>query len=341
MEIIVPAAGLSSRFPDMKPKYLLYDYSHKLMLQRALEPYMAYPITIGILKEHDEKYHASDFIRHEFGDRIRIVVLDTVTTGPADTVYQIITRASIDLSSEIFIKDCDSFFEHEVAPGNYVCASNIAEHEVLKKLASKSFVISNEQGIITNIIEKKVVSDTFCVGGYKFETAAMFVDAFTKITSAKEVFVSDVIQQCMLNQHIFTKKSVSNYTDVGTSAEWFEYNDRPVIFCDIDGTLIHSQSRVGKNKFSDEPVLLEKNVAKILEYQRRGSQIVFTTARNKNLESRTREILDGMGFENYTLIIGLLNSSRILINDYNAANPYPRAVAVNIQRNKDELCNYL
>ena len=40
MEIVVPAAGLSTRFPDMKPKYLLYDYKHDMMLINALRPFI-------------------------------------------------------------------------------------------------------------------------------------------------------------------------------------------------------------------------------------------------------------------------------------------------------------
>jgi hypothetical protein len=41
------------------------------------------------------------------------------------------------------------------------------------------------------------------------------------------------------------------------------------------------------------------------------------------------------------LIIGLQNSRRILINDFNKANPYPRAFAINIHRDKDELGDFL
>ena len=87
MEIIVPAAGLSTRFAGMKPKYLLYDYKGELMLKNAIRPFLGqYHITIGILKEHDVKYQASKFLEHEFGMLINVVVLDEPTRGPADTV---------------------------------------------------------------------------------------------------------------------------------------------------------------------------------------------------------------------------------------------------------------
>jgi choline kinase len=342
MEIIVPAAGASTRFPDMKPKYLLYDYGHKMMIQRALEPYKGHNITIGILKDHDAHHSASDYLRHEFDTSTKIVIMDKLTKGPADTVYQIIKNSiDIDLDAELFIKDCDSFFDHEMSEGNYICVSNIAQHDVLKKLSSKSFVIANEQGIITDIIEKNVVSDTFCVGGYKFASARIFCEAFEELKLHTEIFVSDVIQRCLHKGEIFTEKLVSNYVDVGTAQDWFEYNDKPVIFCDIDGTLIESQGRVGGKSFTSPIVPMQKTVDRLLEYQKNGAQFIFTTARPKDVERVTYSLLVTLGFRNFELIMGLQNSRRILINDFNNANPYPRATAINVERDKDQVANYL
>jgi hydroxymethylpyrimidine pyrophosphatase-like HAD family hydrolase len=342
MRVIVPAAGLSTRFPDMKPKYLLYDYKHELMIANAIRPFIqnAYKVTIGILKEHDEKYNATEYIKHEFGNTVDVVVLDEPTKGPADTVYQIIEKLGL-YKEPIFIKDCDSFFDHDISDGNYVCVSKISQHEVLKKLASKSFTVSNNQGIITDIVEKEVVSDTFCVGGYKFSSALLYKQAFKRLTNNREVFVSDVIGMLIGDMQIFNEVQVTNYTDVGTAQDWFEYNDKPVVFCDIDGTIIKCQSRVGENSYGSSPIILEKNVQRLLELQNKGAQILFTTARKPLYMEETRKLLDDLGFEKCRLIMGLLNSRRILINDFNTANPYPRAEAVNIFRDTDELNRFL
>ena len=341
MEIIVPAAGASTRFPNMKPKYLLYDYGHKMMIQRALEPYSQHNITIGILKEHNESYNSLDYLKHEFKDTAKICILEKMTRGPADTVYQIIKNSTIDPDAELLIKDCDNFFDHEMSEGNYVCVSNIAQHEVLKKHSSKSFVIANEQGIITDIIEKDVVSNTFCVGAYKFSSVRLFCEAFEELSTQNEIFVSDVIQRCLYNGHIFTEKMVTNYVDVGTAADWFEYNDKPVIFCDIDGTIIESQGRVGGKSYESPVVPLYNSIDRLLEYQKRGAQFVFTTARPKQHERITASMLFSLGFRNFELIMGLQNTRRILINDFNSANPFPRATAINVERDKDQVANYL
>ena len=341
MEIILPAAGLSTRFPNMRPKYTLTDYKGQMMFERAIQYYVGkYNVTIGILREHENNYNISKYIKDTYDKLVNIVVLEERTSGPADTVYQILKQANISDDKEFFIKDCDSFFDHIPTEGNYVCVSSIADHEVLKRLASKSFVISNDQGIINNIIEKKVVSDKFCVGGYKFDKVGLYKSTFEKLKSknVKEIFVSHIIQDCLHNNHIFTEKQITNYIDVGTAEDWFEYNDRPVIFCDIDGTLVKAQA---KGTYDEQPEALEENVKVMLKYQNNGSQIIFTTARPKKYDTRTREILDSLGFKEYDLISGLQNVKRILINDYNEANPHPRAIAVNLKRDTDNLKDYI
>jgi hypothetical protein len=341
MEIILPAAGLSTRFPNMRPKYTLTDYKGQMMFERAIQYYVGkYNITMGVLREHDNKYNISKYIKDTYDKLVNVVILNERTTGPAHTVYEILKQANIEDDKEFFIKDCDSFFDHIPTEGNYVCVSSITEHEVLKKLSSKSFVISNDQGIINNIIEKKVVSDKFCVGGYKFEKVGLYKQTFEKLKNknVKEIFVSHIIQDCLHNNNIFLEKPITNYIDVGTAEDWFEYNDRPVIFCDIDGTLVKAQA---KGTYDKQPETLKENVKVMLKYQNNGSQIIFTTARPKKYDTRTREILDSLGFKEYDLISGLQNVKRILINDYNEANPHPRAIAVNLKRDTDNLKDYL
>lgn len=343
MEVVVPAAGLSTRFPDTKPKYLLYDYRGEMMLKNALRPFLdkGHNIYVGILKEHDEKFMAKAYINHEIPEA-KVIILKERTKGPADTVYQIIKESGLKYSTELFIKDCDSFFDHDIRTGNYVCVSRIQNHEVLKKLASKSFVVANDQGLIQTIQEKSVISDTFCVGGYHFATAITFMVGYEEVGSVQsEVYVSDVIQHALNRNNIFFEQEVENYVDVGTLSDWLEYNDKPTIFCDIDGTLIKAQSRLGPNSFGQVPEVLPEAYKAIKQRYDAGCQIVFTTARPVEYHEVTYNMLKNLGFDNFQLISGLHNASRILINDFNQGNPYPRATAINVKRDDDTLGHYL
>jgi len=224
MEIIIPAAGLSTRFPNTKPKYLLYDYTGKLMLYRAIETFLGrYNITVGILAEHNNKFNAKEIIERECNNQINVVTLPRVTSGPASTVFEIVSLSQIDTTSQLLIKDCDSFFEHDISDGNYICTSKISDHNVLYNIHNKSFVIKNDQNIIQHIIEKTVISDTFCVGGYKFNTIESFINGYLAIQDATELFVSHVIEYLINQGQVWQTKPVQNYVDVGTSADWLRF----------------------------------------------------------------------------------------------------------------------
>lgn len=223
MEIIVPAAGLSVRFPDMLPKYVLRASDGELMIEKALKNFIGKnKITIGILKKHDHQYGVKKILKETFGDKVSIVSLPKETNGPAETVYEILNRMNIE--KEIFIKDCDSFFDHTVESGNYVCFSNLSE--LTKGKLSKSFINHDEKGFVKTIKEKKVTSNKFSVGGYKFYSSVMFKDVYEKSKNkVGEIFVSDVINGCIYYGENFKSVSVQNYIDVGTLEQWIEYND--------------------------------------------------------------------------------------------------------------------
>ena len=345
MEVIVPAAGLSTRFPNVKPKYLHFGYDNKMMLVKAVEPYRGkYGITVVLLKEHVEKYNAYEFVRGELPEA-NIVVVDEPTKGPADTVRVALENILLlkdDIDFQFLVKDCDSFFDHQPLSTNYVCVSNISSHETLNKLASKSFVKYNDQNIITDIIEKQVVSDSFCVGAYKFGSAEQYMHTYEKLKDrGGELFVSHIIQDMLENGTLFNKVEVTDYVDVGTADDWHKYNDMPVLFCDIDGTLIKAQSRYGNNSYDTAPNVLKENMKRIREYHDKGCQIIFTTARPDKYFDQTFKMLHDLGFKNFVLVTGLHNARRVLINDYNTSNPYPRAEAINIYRDHDNLKDFL
>lgn len=342
MEILVPAAGLSTRYPNMRPKYLLYDYKSDIMVKNAVNQFIGtnHRITIGVLQEHVDRYGSIDHIQHGIPN-VNVIVLPEKTKGPADTIYQMLKWFDKD-DFAFLVKDCDSFFTHDIIPGNYVCVSKIEDHETLRKLSSKSFVKYNEQEIITDIIEKQVVSDTFCVGGYKFESAMSYKETYRKLSEkVDEIFVSHVIQDMLMNGKTFTTARVRDYVDVGTIEEWQEFNDKPTVFCDVDGTLIRSQSRFGEYSYFTDPVILENNFKVIKDMYDRGAQIIFTTSREAQYHDVTQSMLKKLGFEDCLLISGLNISNRILINDYNDANPYPRATAYNAKRDQDNLKDYI
>jgi hypothetical protein len=297
-----------------------------------------YPVTITILEEHNRLHNAEFLLTEAFGDKVKIVCLPEPTSGPADTVYQTIKLSGMDISSPFLIKDSDGFYDSDLVSGNaiYVCSLN--KNPGVTNVHAKSYTITNEQGIINSVVEKQIVSNNFCAGGYQFESAGRYIEIFDTIknTVNSEIFVSNIIDYMISEGDIFIEQEVYNFYDLGTAPDWFKYNDRPSYFIDIDGTIV-------KNKHpSDahwEP--LTNNVIALLTEQARDCKLIFTTARSKKYEETTRAMLDAFGFKNYELLMELNHSRRVLINDYANSNPYPSAIAINIPRDSDTLTDVL
>ena len=75
--LIIPAAGLSSRFPGMKPKWLLTHPDGSLMIEKVVncfEKIKYNRIIITILQEHCDSYQADLILRQIFGQDVEICV---------------------------------------------------------------------------------------------------------------------------------------------------------------------------------------------------------------------------------------------------------------------------
>ena len=345
MEIIIPAAGQSTRFPNMRPKYLLMSYHGKLMIELAIGQHLGqHKIYVGVLKEHADCYHVRETFAELFGDKVNLVILPEKTQGPADTVAQIIKIAGIDNDTSILIKDCDSFYNSNInLSGNTILVDSLVNNPDIRMAASKSYLGVNDQGIVNNIIEKKIISEWFCVGGYKFDSVQNYLTIADQLLSAShtEVYISAVIDKMLNSGQVFTTTSVTDWVDVGTKDDWYRYNSRPSIFCDIDGTIIVNQGQYGDNNFDQDAVPLTNNIAALHKAQLAGCQIIFTTARPSAVQTQTRKMLDQLGFGNCQLIMDMHHSQRIVINDYAPTNPYPSALAINLPRNSDTLSDQL
>jgi dTDP-glucose pyrophosphorylase len=332
MDLVLLAAGASTRYTTPRPKYWLTMYDGRNMLQHAIDPFLDQVdhIHVVILKEHDTKYNVSPVLKEFYGNRVTVVALDALSAGPACSAMQALELLS---DRRVFIKDCDSLFTTTLPQGNFICVD--PGHNDL----NKSYVAINDN--IIDIKEKQTISDTACVGGYGFSSSRQFVDTVKQLSVDSEVYISRVIKK-LLDQN-FIPVQVNNYIDLGTSKDFIEYNRRfMTIFCDVDGTVIKNQAEFFyPNNYKDAPIVLEKNRDRLQALQKQGAELVFVTARNSKYHADIEKLLQNIGFQNFRLLTGLNHSQRILINDYSTTNPDPSAVAINLKRDDDDLGLYL
>lgn len=336
MDVIIPCAGLSTRYPGMLPKYVISCHDGKMMLQNIVSQYLdKFRVFVTVLKEHDDQYNVIKRLRYIFGDKINITVMNERTKGSADTVYQTIKQNNI--TGSFLVRDCDSFFDHDIdTTNNIIYCTHIDGNS---KLSQKSYVEFNEQGIISSIAEKKIISEYFCVGGYQFASAQSFIEAYEKIDYySKEIYLSTVVSNMLDGNQIFLKKDVRDYIDLNDLEQFDKYNDKPTYFSDIDGVICKAQSRYDENPFQQyEPI--QDNVDALLEEQKRGCRFVFTTARCEKFYTETHNMLSALGFKNFKLLMEMTRSKRIVINDYDRL--YPTCGSICVKSDVPELRKFL
>ena len=104
------------------------------------------------------------------------------------------------------------------------------------------------------------------------------------------------------------------------------------IFCDIDGTLLE-HFPPGESFYGFKPKVLPGTVEKLLEWDKKGYNIILTTGRKESMRKITIEQLESAGIFYDQLIMGIGGGVRVLINDYKPNNTEETAVAITLERN--------
>jgi hypothetical protein len=263
---------------------------------------------------------------HPFFD---ICFLAKPTLSQSHTVATAIKNQKIE--GAIFVKDCDNMFSVDWSGGNEVSVIDLNKVGLVDA-KNKSYVMVGGIDTISNIVEKQIISNLFCCGGYGFDSASNFVKHFETINQPKEVYISHIIYSMIMVGERFHVKRADNYTDWGTKREYRNYcNSFVTIFCDIDGVLMYNGSKFGENGWRTEPI--KENLATISQLQKLGRiHLIATSCRLETEIEYLKEQLAKFGVKIDRYIMGLPHSRRIIVNDFSPSNPYPSAMAINLER---------
>lgn len=341
--LIIPCAGKSSRFPNMKPKYMLTHPDGKLMIEKSMENInldVFDRIIITIVKPHDEKYDAKLWMDQVFANnpKVEICMLDDFTSSASETVYLTLTKMNV--TGAFVIKDSDNrvgvHFDQKIK--NMIVGYDLHEHKDITNIPGKSFLIINEQNIIQDIIEKQVVSNIICLGVYCFESADDFKKAYEEMHSKEisgEMYISHVVSYMLVsNKNIFTAVMAQTYDDWGTLTEWKEVQKAcRTYFVDVDGVIMKNSGKYGKVNWYNNTTMLEDNVTSLKQLQDHGAQIVITTSRTEEFRPALEKMLARVGLKPYAILMGMNHAARVIINDFAPTNPYPSGIAITLPRN--------
>lgn len=341
--LIVPCAGKSNRFPNMKPKWMLTHPDGDLMIQKALSGLNLEEfgrIIISIVKPHCDKYEADIILSQVFKNnkKIELCILDDFTKSASETVY--LTLEKMNVEGAFVVKDSDNMVKISYGKNikNSVVGYDLHDHPNISNIPGKSFLITNEQNIIQDIIEKKVVSNIICLGVYAFADANIFKAAYLELLEKNingEMFISHVISYVLAKgKEFFECKMAENYEDWGTLIEWQEVQkNHRTYFVDVDGVILKNTGKYGVKNWDNNKEFLMENVKSLLELQHKGGQIIITTSRTEEYRKNLEKMLHEVGIKPYAIILGMNHAARVIINDFAPTNPYPSGIAITLPRN--------
>jgi len=348
--LIVPMGGKSSRFPSMRPKWMLtHPMSNRFMvIESILGINLDFfdKVYFIFLQQHEDEYNFHKGFLEELKEcnlieKSESIFLKEQTSSQSETVYTAIKQENIE--GFIFIKDSDGYYECNLySDSNQIAFFDLNDMDDINA-RTKSYIELDINGMVTNIVEKRVISSTFSVGGYGFESAIDFCEAYEKIKDLEgECYVSNVIFEMMLSGSRFNGLPTKNFKDWGTLKEWEKYkNQYTCLFVDIDGTLI-TNSSVHFPPYVGQGEPLTNNIKHLNSLHKSGkSKIILTTSRPKHLRNLTIQELDEKGILYDELIMGLPHCKRIVINDFAKSNSYPSCESINIPRNSNNLSDFL
>ena len=187
MTIIIPMAGLSSRFTKAGftlPKYMLY-VKDKSLFNLSVSSFSKYFKTVRFVFIARDVLDTKRFIEEEchlLGIKdFSIVMLNAPTRGQAETVLKGIEGANIDKDEEILIFNIDTFRPGFVFPKNMPNWDGYLE--VFEGSGANWSYAKTESEDSTRVIEtaeKKEISTHCSTGIYHFKHTVDFINAYNE-----------------------------------------------------------------------------------------------------------------------------------------------------------------
>ena len=236
LNVLIPMAGEGSRFRDAGftfPKPLI-DVNSKPMIQMVIENLNINANFIFIIrKEHQEQYNIKSVLK-VLKPGCKIVEVDELTEGAACTV--LLAREHIDNSKPLLLANSDQYIEWNSSKTMYNFISKDIDAGILTFDAVHpkwSYAKVDENNIVTEVAEKKVISNHATVGIYYWKKGSDFVkyaDQMIKknIRVNNEFYVCPVFNEAIIDKKIIKIETVKKMWGLGTPEDlnYFVQNNK-------------------------------------------------------------------------------------------------------------------
>jgi capsule biosynthesis phosphatase len=301
MIVIIPLGGIGERFKKNaynKPKALINVFGKPILfylldnLNLSNIDYVIIPYN----KEY-ENYRLEDQILKEYPN-IKFIFINLLknTEGAAETINIALSQLKIE-DCPILCLDGDNFYTVDIIK-LWEGKNMIYTIQDNSESAIYSYINIDNNGIITNIVEKEKISKNACTGAYGFNSwkelnkyCKIVIDS--NIRQKGEFYTSNVIKQMINENNEFLNKTIKieNWHCLGTPIQVRQFcNNFPSLSCldnkqkikklricfDFDNTLVTFPKKA--NDYTTvEPI--KKNIEFLKYLKSFGHEIIIYTAR--------------------------------------------------------------
>lgn len=178
LNIVIPMAGRGSRFADagyVMPKPLIDVLGHPMIeyVTRNIKPNCEHRFIYICQEEHLKKYGLAEELR-KMSPGCEIITIDHITEGAACTV--LLAEKFIDNDDSLMIANSDQFVDTDI--NEYLGSMGEKDGLIMTMPADDpkwSFIKYDEEGNVTMVREKEVISNEATVGIYNYKRGKDFV----------------------------------------------------------------------------------------------------------------------------------------------------------------------
>ena len=186
LNIVIPMAGAGSRFADAgykdpKPLIPVHGIPMIKVVIDNLRPLIEHKFIFICQKKHQKTYNLRKKLS-EWAPGCEIIEIDGLTDGAACTVLK--ARHIIDNSNQLMIANSDQYVDVSIDEYLDKMISRDLDGLIMTMQANDpkwSFVGLDGHNLVTNVVEKKVISNEATVGIYNFKEGSEFVTSADKM----------------------------------------------------------------------------------------------------------------------------------------------------------------
>jgi len=235
-------AGKGSRFANagyVLPKPLIQIHGQPMIryVIKNLRPNQAHRFIFLCLQEHIEKYQVDKLLKN-LEPTCKVVPVEQVTEGAACTV--LLAKELINSNEGLMIANSDQWVDIDINAYIETIEVQRLDGLIMTMWANDpkwSFIRINQQNIVTEVVEKQVISNEATVGIYNFVRGADFVCAAEKMIAKDlrvngEYYVAPVYNELIAKGYFFGYLNIGRVGDgmygLGIPADVEEFRINPI-----------------------------------------------------------------------------------------------------------------